>query len=193
MLNDASTPLSLLETRRSGKPRDLVAPGPDAQALRRMVTIAARTPDHGKLVPWRFVIVPRKSRPTLAAVLEAALREKEAAPLRGEIEAARRFATQAPALVVVVSSPKESLKIPAWEQQLSSGAAAMNLLHAAHASGFAGGWVTGWMAYSDAVARGLGLGAEERIAGFVFIGTPVLPLEERARPMLADVLTRWAG
>lgn len=188
--NDRSTPLSLLQTRRSGKPRDLVVPGPSPEQLDQMVAIAARTPDHGKLAPWRFVIVPDAARPALALKLVEILRaEKPDATARDE-EAAAQFATQAPALVVVLSAPVQPHKVPLWEQELSAGAACMNLLHAAHAMGFAGGWLTGWPAYSDAV-RDLFGSEGQRIAGFVFLGTPGRPLEERPRGELAQIAHRW--
>jgi nitroreductase len=194
MLNDLATPLDLLRTRRSGRPRDLVEPGPDAAQLRDILTIAARTPDHGKLHPWRFVHVSRETRGAFAAMLEAAYRAgREGEPGRLEIEAAHRFAHQAPELVVLLSSPKQSAKIPVWEQQLSAGAAAMNLLLAAHAMGFAGGWVTGWAAYSRDVLASLGGQEGEQVAGFLFLGTPGMELEERPRPELDELLTEWRG
>ena len=171
MFNDRSTPLSLLQTRRSGKPRDLAAPGPDDAQLRQILEIAARTPDHGKLAPWRFVIVPDDKRAALATVITDAYRIERPQAARLEIEALEQFATQAPALVVVLSSPRPDSHIPLWEQELSAGAACMNLLHAAHALGFAGGWLTGWSAYSDAVRDAFGADPE-RIAGFIFLGTP---------------------
>lgn len=191
MFNDCSTPLTLLRTRRSGRPRDLVAPGPDSAQLRQILEIGARTPDHGKLAPWRFIHVPIERRADFAAMLEAAYRSGRPEPARLEIEAVQRFAHQAPELVVLLSSPVDGTKIPLWEQELSCGAAAMNLLHAAHALGFAAGWVTGWAAYSEPVLRGLGASAGERIAGFIFIGTPGLELEERPRPPLDDRLSEW--
>jgi nitroreductase len=194
MLNDIRSPLSLLQTRRSGRPRDLIDPGPDAEQLREMMIIAARTPDHGKLHPWRFIHIPRGRRGAFAQMLERAYRAgREGEPGRLEIEAAHRFAHQAPELVVVLSSPQESAKIPEWEQRLSAGAAAMNLLHAAHAMGFAGGWVTGWAAYSPKVLAALGGAGNERIAGFIFLGTPGTPLEERQRPALEEVVSEWPG
>ena len=191
MLNDISSPLSLLKTRRSGRPRDLVEPGPSDEQVREILTIAARTPDHGKLFPWRFVHVPRAARPAFAEMLHRAYREENPQPTRPELEAIDRFAHQAPTLVVALSCPVSPHKIPAWEQELSCGAALMNLLSAAHALGFAAGWITGWAAYSPAVLRAL---AEEgqRIAGFIFIGTPSQPLEERVRPELSFVAREWA-
>ena len=193
MFNDASSPLTLLRTRRSGRPRDLAAPGPDAGQLRMILAIAARTPDHGKLAPWRFVHVPADARDAFSAMLEAAYRAgKSEEPGRLEIEAVQRFARQAPELVAVLSCPVESAKIPRWEQELSCGAACMNLLHAAHALGFAGGWVTGWAAYSPHVLAGLGGAEGERVAGFLFLGTPAAELEERPRPDLDAVVRTWA-
>jgi nitroreductase len=188
MLNDHSSILSLLETRRSGRPRDLVAPGPDAGQLRRIFEVAMRTPDHGKLHPWRFVHVEHGRREAFAELLRNAYRAAHPVAGRLEIEAADRFAHQAPELVVVLSSPKPNPKIPLWEQQLSCGAACMNLLLAAHALGFAGGWVTGWAAYSDMVLAAFGA-PHERIAGFIFLGTPGAPLEERDRPAYEKVVS----
>ncbi|TNE40971.1 MAG: nitroreductase [Sphingomonadales bacterium] len=194
MFNDTSSPLSLLKTRRSGKPRDLVAPGPDAAQLREMLEIAIRTPDHGKIGPWRFIIIKQDQREAFAKLLEGALRagkdsgKDEVTP--EEIEAARTFALQAPCLVVLVSSPDTSRPIPVWEQELSAGAAAMNLLHAAHAMGFAGGWLTAWPAFSDIVRDAFG-SAPDRIAGFLFIGTPARELQERPRPKYEDVVSVW--
>jgi len=192
MFNDRSTPLSLLSTRRSGKPRDLIAPGPDDAQLRQILEIAARTPDHGKLAPWRFVIVPADKRARLAEVITTAYRAERPQAARLEIEALEQFATQAPALVVVLSSPSVDSHIPLWEQQLSAGAAGMNLLHAAHALGFAGGWLTGWAAYSDAVRDAFGA-EPERVAGFLFLGTPAKQLEERPRPDLQKIISNWQG
>jgi len=191
MLNDLTTPLSLLSTRRSGKPRDMVAPAPDEAQLRQILSAAMRVPDHGKLAPWRFVVVAPDQREALAATIIAAYRAEKPTAGRLEIEAMEQFARQAPGLVVVLSSPKES-HIPAWEQQLSAGAACMNLLNAATALGFVGGWLTGWPAYSDAVRDAFGA-PHERIAGFLFLGSPSRELEERPRPNYDSIVSRWPG
>jgi nitroreductase len=192
MFNDRSTLASYLATRRSCRPRDLVEPGPDPAQLRRILEIAARTPDHGKLFPWRFVHVARDRRAAFAEILQAAYRSaKPVPPARLEVEAVQRFATQAPELVVLLSSPVEGHKIPVWEQELSCGAVAMNLLHAAAALGFGGGWVTGWAAYSPQVLEALGGRPPERVAGFFFLGTGAVELEERPRPVLEDVVREW--
>ena len=188
MLNDRSSPLAFLATRRSGKPRDLILPGPDAGELASVLEIAARTPDHGKLAPWRFVVV--EDRDAFAALLADAYRAERSEAKRLEIEANEQFARQAPTLVVMLSSPTRESHIPQWEQELSAGAAAMNLLHAANAFGYAGGWLTTWAAYSDRVLRAFGH-ADERIVGFFFIGTPSRELEERPRPDLAAITSAW--
>ena len=191
MFNDRSSTLSLLETRRSGRPRDLVEPGPSPAELRRILEIASRTPDHGKLHPWRFVHVPKHRRDAFAAMLQSAYRIDNPEPGRLEVEAVDRFARQAPELVVLLSSPRADTKIPLWEQQLSCGAAGMNLLLATHASGYAAGWVTGWAAYSDSVLAAFGA-PPERIAGFIFLGTPGSELEERLRPEPDEVISEWS-
>ena len=190
MFNDLSTPLSLLRTRRSGKPRDLIAPGPDEGQLREILEIALRTPDHGKLAPWRFVIVPPDRRDALAQLLDTAYRAEKPEAGRLELEAMRQFAHQAPTLVVALSTPVAGSKIPVWEQELSAGAAIMNLLHASHALGFAAGWLTAWPSYNADVRAAFASG-DEKIAGFVFIGTPGRPQEERPRPDYDQIVSTW--
>ncbi len=191
MLNDRSSALALLRTRRSGRPRDLVAPGPNEEQLREILSIAMRVPDHGKLSPWRFIVVRKEDRPALEELLQRAFRIGCPEPTRQELEAVARYANQAPALVVVLSAPVVGHKVPVWEQQLSAGAACMNLLNAAHALGFAGGWITGWPTYSEEVRRAFGRDGET-IAGFMFIGTPGMPLEERVRPDYDRIVSTWA-
>ena len=190
MFNDLRSTIALMKTRRSGRPRDLVAPGPSPDELRQILAIAMRAPDHGKLHPWRFVHVGSDKRAAFADLLQAAYRIDNPDPGRLEIEAAERFARQAPELIVALSSPTLDHKIPVWEQQLSCGAACMNLVLATHALGYAAGWVTGWAAYSPAVLAAFGA-PPERIAGFLFLGTPGAELEERLRPDYGDVVSEW--
>jgi nitroreductase len=190
ILNDRSSALSLLETRRSGRPRDMVAPGPSREELDRILSVAMRTPDHGKIAPWRFIVVRQDQRQQLADVLARALPEHDSEATSAHYAKALEFAHQAPALVVLISSPIQGHKIPAWEQELSCGAVAMNLLHGAHALGYVGGWISGWQAYSPRVTRAF-CNEGERIAGFIFLGTPGNPLEERPRPQLADHASDW--
>ena len=191
-LNDRTSALSLLETRRSGRPRDLVPPAPSASELEAMMAIAARTPDHGMLSPWRFVVVADEQRDALAELFREALAAEEPDAPAAKVEKALDLARSAGSLVVVLSAPIEAHKVPVWEQLLSCGAAAMNLLWAAHAMGFVGGWITGWQAYSPAVTQAI-CGPGERIAGFVFIGQPGRALEERPRAPLETVVRRWTG
>ena len=190
MLNDRSTPLALLETRRSAKPREMVGPAPSAEEMESILTIAARIPDHGKLSPWRFVTVADDQRDALARLLHRALDAEDPSALAAHHEKAEAFAHNAGALVVLVSAPVEGHKIPVWEQILSCGAAGMNLLLAVHALGYVGGWMTGWQAYSECV-RAAFCGPGERIAGFIFIGHPGHLLVERPRPPLDTVSRRW--
>ncbi len=190
ILNDLTTPLSLLETRRLARPREMVAPGPTDAELEHILTIAARSPDHGKLAPWRFVTVAADQRDALAALLAKALPEHDPAAGPAHFAKAEQFAFQAPTLVVLISAPIEGHKIPVWEQQISCGAAGMNLLMATHAMGYVGGWLTGWAAYSERV-RAAFCAPGERIAGFLFLGSPGAELVERARPDLTSVARNW--
>jgi nitroreductase len=137
------------------------------------------------------VIVNKQDRAGLEALLHRAFRTGCPEPTRQELEAVTRYANQAPALIVVLSSPIQGHKIPVWEQQLSAGAACMNLLNAAHALGYAGGWITGWPTYSEEVRQAF-CRDRESIAGFMFIGTPGQPLEERTRPDYDAIVSTWA-
>ena len=189
-LNDTSSALALLQNRRSGKPRELVEPGPSPAQLEQILTIAMRTPDHGKIAPWRFVVVSKNQRQQLADVVARALPEHDPEATSAHYAKALEFCHQAPVMIVLISSPIQGHKIPVWEQELSCGAVAMNLLHATHALGYVGGWITGWQAYSPGVTRAFCKDGE-RIAGFIFLGTPANPLDERPRPALSDHVTEW--
>jgi nitroreductase len=187
--NDAI--VAYLRSRRSVPAAQLGDPGPDGEALRAILTIAARVPDHGKLAPWRFVVYDRAARRQAAAWLAARAQATAEGPeATKRANAAQSFA--APPLVVgVVSSPVESPKIPLWEQQLSAGAVCLNLVHAAHAYGFAAQWLTGWYAYDEASLRYLGLREGERPVGFIHIGAPAAPTAERDRPDIDAITTVW--
>jgi nitroreductase len=190
MFNDLSSAAALLASRRSGKPRDMGSPGPDEAQLRAILEVAIRTPDHGKLAPWRFVIVGADQRDALATLLRDAYLEDKPQAGRLELEAIDQFAHQAPTLVVALSKPAHASHIPIWEQELSAGAACMNLLLATHAAGFVGGWLSGWAAYSTAVRNAFGE-SDEKIAGFIFIGSPTRLLDERPRPDYDSVVRNW--
>lgn len=188
MFNNLSSVTAYLETRRSGKPRDMVSPGPDQTTLDRILKSAMRTPDHGKLFPWRFIKV--EDRPALAKLLGDAFVTANPDARTAQIDAAIAPALMAPTLVILLFAPQPSAKIPLWEQQMSVGAVGMNLLHAAHAHGFVGSWITGWACY-DATVRALLCQGDEQIAGFFFIGSPSQPLEERPRPDATDIVRSW--
>jgi nitroreductase len=184
--------LELLKTRRSLKPIELTAPGPSGAEIETLLTVASRVPDHGKLVPWRFIIFEGEARLAAGDAIVAAFRAKypEAKPEQAEAE--RQRLARAPLVIAVVSRAGPHVKIPEWEQVLSAGAAAMNLVNAAHALGYAATWITEWYAYDRRVLDALGLAASEKIAGFVHIGRPGRPPEDRPRPPLAEIVTRFA-
>ena len=178
--------LGLLARRRSVSAATLVEPGPSRAEIRDLLRLAGRVPDHGKLAPWRFVVMAGAAKARLIAALEP-LAVKQADPDKARAVLAKL--RNPPVSVLVVSRMHES-KIPEWEQQLSSGAAAMTLLIAAQAMGYAGNWITDWYAY-DAEARDiLGLGCNERVTGFVHLGTAPAPPLERVRPEV-DTLIDW--
>ena len=191
MFNDTSSLRSHLATRRSGKARDMVAPGPDAAQLRNIIALALRTPDHGKLAPWRIITVADEQREAFASLLKRAWVAENPGAAGMDLSALDQFAHQAPTLLVLISTPVPGAKIPVWEQQMSAGAVGMNLLHAAHAHGFVGSWLTGWAAYSPEVVAAFGVGEGDRIAGYFFFGTPGEPLKERPRPEYDDVVSGW--
>jgi len=185
--------LQLLKTRRSVKPMELAGPPPTREQIDTLLAIASRVPDHGKLTPWRFIVFEGAARKTagekIAAVFEADHPEATADQIAFE----RNRLARAPLVIAVVSRAAPHVKIPEWEQQLSAGASAMSLVIAAHAMGFAASWITEWYAYDRRVLEALGLAPNERVAAFVHIGMPAKPPEDRARPTLADVVTRFGG
>jgi nitroreductase len=185
--------LELLTTRRSRKPVELAGPAPSAADIDAMLTIASRVPDHGKLVPWRFIIFEGEARHAAGEAIAAAFRSKypDAKPEHVEFERGRL--ARAPLVIAVVSRAAPHVKIPEWEQVLSAGASAMNLVLAAHALGFAAYWLTEWYAYDRTALEALGVKESERIAGFVHIGRPTKPAEDRPRPALAEIATRFGN
>ena len=152
--------------------------------------LAARVPDHGKLAPWRFIVIAGAARDRIGAVIANtyAADNPEADAARLDLEA-RRLA-HAPVVIAVVSRAGPHIKIPEWEQVLSAGAATMNLVVAANAHGFATAWLTEWYAYDRRVLEALGLEPREKLAGFVHIGRPEEVPPDRPRPALADIVTR---
>jgi nitroreductase len=182
--------IDLLLSRRSGSAKAMTGPGPDPAALQQILRAAARVPDHGKLFPWRFVIFEDDARARFGEMLVECLRESENVTAeRAALEAGRFL--RAPVVVAVVSRVREAIPIPEWEQQLSAGAVCQTMLIAAHALGFVANWLTEWYAYHPLVLERLGLKPGERIAGFVYIGTSAVALEERPRPDLEKIVSRF--
>jgi nitroreductase len=185
--------LDLLKSRRSVKPMELNGPGPTATEIETILTVASRVPDHGKLTPWRFILFEGDNRLAAGEKIAAIYAENHPEATADQIEFQRKLFAQAPLVIAVVSRAAPHAKIPEWEQILSSGAAAMSLVMAAHALGYAANWVTGWHAYDRRALDAFGLAAQERIAGYVHIGRPARPPEDRPRPALADIVTQYRG
>ena len=183
--------LQLLRSRRSIKPVELVGPAPSADEIDTLLTIASRVPDHGKLVPWQFIIFEGDGRIRAGESIAQAFRRKYPEATAEQVEVERRRLARAPLVIAVVSRAGPHVKIPEWEQVLSAGAAAMNLVLAAHALGYGANWMTEWYAYDRGVLDSLGLAPNERIAGFVHIGRLSEVPADRPRPPLSEIAIRF--
>ncbi len=192
--NRADAALAFLDARRSVPARQLGEPGPDEATLLRMLRSAVRVPDHGKRVPFRFVRIAGQARQALGEALAARALQRDPGAGEGAIEKDRHRFAHAPLVVAVVAvlDPDDG-KIPEQERLLSAGSACFALLQAAQACGFGATWLTGWPAYDRAILSRLGLGAHERIAGFIHIGTPKLEAPERERPDPRTLLSDWVS
>jgi nitroreductase len=183
--------LARLALRRSTKVAHLTSPGPEGEMLEAILRLGARVPDHGKLGPWRFIVLSGDNRHAYGQQIAALLSK------RGQVKDADRLAQEetrflrAPLVVAVVFSPVESPKVPEWEQVLSAGAACYNLLLAANGFGFGGCWLSEWVAYDREALELLGLSAQEKLAGLVYLGTPTEAPIERPRPSAASRVTYW--
>jgi nitroreductase len=178
--------LRFLALRRSTSAVTLAEPAPSPSELDTLLRLATRVPDHGKLAPWRFVVLEGAGKAAFAGKLEAL------ALARGDQTAAAKLAKlKIPPLCVAVISAPKAAAIPAWEQELSAGAVCTTLLYAALAMGYGGNWITDWYAYDPEAGAVLGLQASEKVAGFVLLGTPREPPMERERPDLAALVTHW--
>ena len=187
-----STVLDFLLSRRSSKPALLEAPGPSEEELTRILTAAARVPDHKKLTPWRFVVFAGESRAAFGEKLaEICAREEAEAPSDVRLETERQRFLRAPLVVAVVASPAMPSPVPEIEQTLSAGAACFNLCLAANALGYGTSWITEWYAFSPGVRDVLGLGEKEQVAGFVYIGTASEAQPDRNRPDVEAITTHW--
>jgi nitroreductase len=174
-----------LSTRRSAPAQDLKGPGPDDAQIAAILKLGARSPDHGKMTPWRFVVLGPQSRANIAEQLAALVQTKGLPPKYAAVLAKL---TAAPVSILVISTAAPGLK-PVWEQQLSAGAVCMNLEHAASAFGFYSSWITDWYSYDAEAAALFGVKADEAIAGFIHIGSLNEPALERDRPDLAKLTT----
>lgn len=186
--------MDLLRSRRSAKSGAITGPGPDATELGQILRAAARVPDHGKLAPWRFIVFEGEARAEIGERLAEIVKAEAPAdaPVPPErLKRERERFLRAPLVIAVISSLKESPKVPEWEQILSAGAACQNLLLATHTLGYVGTWLTEWCAYSPAVNARLGLTEKERVAGFIYIGKSAIPLTERPRPHVEELTTRY--
>lgn len=183
--------LALLERRRSLPLRSLVAPGPSAEELERILAIAARVPDHGRLVPWRFIVLAGQARAHAGARLDALYRQQNPDLPESKADMWQLYMLRAPVTVVLVSQPDPAAKVPVFNQVLSAGAAGMALVTAAAALGYGAQWLLKWPGRDPEAAAVLGVGAGEQVAGFIHLGSPAERPEDRPRPQLADVVTHW--
>jgi nitroreductase len=181
--------LGLLAVRRSASAQTLAAPGPEPAELEDLLRLATRVPDHGKLAPWRFVVLEGEAKERFVAALRT-MTDRQEQPEKAEAVLAKIAAP--PVTVAVISSPQEA-KIPVWEQELSAGAVCMTLLIAAQAMGYGANWITDWYAFDHGAQALLGVQPQERVAGFIHIGTAAETPLERVRPSLSAVVERWRG
>jgi nitroreductase len=186
-----SDALDVLKSRRSVKPRELSEPGPSPAQLEAILTVGARVPDHGKLAPWRFIVFEGAARVRAGEIIAQVFARKNPSASQPQIDIEKRRLSEAPLVIAVISLAKPHPKIPVWEQELSAGASAMNMLTAATSLGFGACWLTGWFAFDRDVLAGLGLSPEEKLVGFIHIGTSTGHSEDRPRPALADIVTRF--
>lgn len=185
------SPLQFLDARRSVPSKQLGEPGPDDATLLRMLASAVRVPDHGKLVPFRFIRIQGDARHALGERLAARTLHLDPDAAPAVVEKDRARFSHAPTIITVVARLTAGHKVPEQEQLLTAGSVCFALLQAAQALGFGAQWLTGWMAYDEAVAATLGLAPNERVAGFIHVGTPQMEAPERDRPDPAALLTDW--
>lgn len=188
---DINPMIEMLKTRRSVPVLAMNGPGPDQQQLDTLLTIASRVPDHGKLCPWRFIVFEGEARERAGTIIAGRFRDKTPGATEAQIEIERKRLLHAPMVIAVVSKAGEHAKIPEWEQIHSSGAACMSLVIAANAMGFVTSWLTQWYAYDSETRAAFGVGQDERISGFIHIGRKDTANEDRPRPELAAIMSRF--
>ncbi len=187
-----SETIDLLLKRRSVSPVALIGPGPSPQEVETLLKIASRVPDHGKLAPWRFILFEGAAREKASNIIVARYKQKNPEAPADVVEAERLRFLRAPLIIGVVSTAAPHAKIPEWEQILSAGAVCMNVLIGAQAMGYAGSWLSNWLSYDAQVLEAFGLKPHEKIAGFIHLGRASAMPEDRPRPDLASIVTRFA-
>jgi nitroreductase len=192
-LNDRSSLLSFLRTRKSASAKAMAAPGPDAAQLQDILAIATRVPDHGKLNPWRFVLFDGAARAGIGEHFAARFAQLHPDYPAESVAFQKALFMRAPVVVAVVSTAADHAKIPVWEQQMSAAAVCFNLVMAAQAHGFDAQWQSDWVAYDAGAKTVMGVAPHEKIAGLIYIGTSTVPLEDRPRPDLDALVTRWGA
>ncbi len=183
--------IDLLLTRRSAKALTMVEPGPSDSEIETILRAGARVPDHGKLAPWRFILFKDDARAKFGELLAKIYAEVETRATEEQIAFERGRLSRAPLGVAVVSRVTPGIKIPEWEQILSAGAVCQNMLIAATALGYGAQWLTEWYAFDASVNEALGLGENERIAGYLYFGSESVAKDERPRPELSDITSEW--
>ena len=178
--------LDFLARRRSASALTLGGRGPGAEEIASLIRLAARVPDHGKLAPWRFLVLAGDDKAAFADWLEALAKSRGDARAVGKLGKLRT----PPLCIAVVSSPRPG-EIPHWEQVLSAGAVCTTLLYAATAMGYGANWITDWYAYDAGACVRLGLSGEEKVSGFILIGEPGDPPRERERPEVEGLVRHW--
>ncbi|MEO1989495.1 MAG: nitroreductase [Martelella sp.] len=186
------TLIDFLKTRRSTPVLQLAAPGPSRGEIEEMLTIASRVPDHGKLAPWRFIVFAGAAREEAGEKLAEIVKADDPEASAERLKLERERLTRAPLVIAVISRAAVHPKIPEWEQVMSAGAVCYNLVVAANAFGYGATWLTEWYAFDERAKPALGLEADEKIAGFIHIGTRTEAPFERVRPALEDIVT-WRG
>ena len=181
--------LTLFETRRSVAPHLMTGPGPTPDERDRLLRIASRIPDHGKLAPWRFIVFEGAARVQAGAVLAKRFRERQPDAIEEMVAIEAKRLARAPLVIAVVSKSAPHVKIPEWEQELSAGAVCTALTFAANAMGFVTAWLTEWFAYDDQVRKAFGLSPQERIAGFIHMGRATEKPVDRPRPALDEIVS----
>ena len=185
--------IELLRRRRSLPPQGMTGPGPGPGEIETLLTIASRVPDHGKLTPWRFLIFEGAARDRVGAIAARLLETDDPAITDARRQAELTRFSRAPLVIGVISRAAPHVKIPEWEQVLSAGAVCMNLAIAANALGYVTAWLTEWCAYDRRFCDAIGVGGGEKIAGFIHIGSPNMVSEDRPRPALSAVVSRFEG